>query len=99
MHKFHGLLRRKTWKRTKVFFGMKFKYQVNYRVVRDGLLPRYSEGNGPEKLLYPKSRISSSSNCSISFGMSPKKVLLRKMLHCLKWLQGLLKNSVFIYLS
>ena len=44
-----------------------------YRVIKDELLPSSSDGNGPLKLLCPKSRTSSSSNCSISLGIFPWK--------------------------
>jgi hypothetical protein len=50
-----------------------------YRVVRERLLPK-SDGNGPLKLLYPKSKTSSSFNSPISFGIFPEKELLRKIL-------------------
>lgn len=50
-----------------------------YRVVRERLFPK-SDGNGPLKLLYPKSKTSRSFNSPISFGIFPEKELLRKIL-------------------
>lgn len=51
----------------------------NKRVVKEKLLPK-SEGNGPLKLLNPKSRISSSFNSPISLGTVPKNELLRRII-------------------
>lgn len=50
-----------------------------YSVVKIGLLPK-SDGNGPLKLLFPKSKTSRSFNFPISFGIFPVKELFRKIL-------------------
>jgi hypothetical protein len=44
--------------------------ELTYRVVSDRLFAKF-EGNGPLKLLYPKSNASSSFNSAISLGMFP----------------------------
>lgn len=49
------------------------------RVVRARLLLK-SDGNAPLKLLYPKSKTSSSIKSPISFGIFPENELLRKII-------------------
>ena len=59
-----------------IMFGIKGS---TYSEKRDGLLSGL-DGNDPLKLLYVKSRTSSSFSCDISWGISPERELLRKML-------------------
>lgn len=71
-----GLSRSSYTKRTSESYNVEGSY---YRILRERLLLK-SDGNGPLKLLYPKSKTSRSFSSPISFGIYPDNKLFRKIL-------------------